>query len=251
MLHPDSQQSISSAPDAPPPRVEPTPHPKRLSYDLLQLAKQAKTSKLSLAELEAKLRGRGFVVFMILMTVPFVLPVSIPGAALIMGLILAFMGLKISMGIRPWIPKLILNRTIPQKILIRILRITVRLSRRMESFTKPRLEFLVAWPGMMNLIGFFIIIHGLTLILPPPIINTLPACCILLFLIGIMERDGLMVLCGYLASFISIAYIWLIIHLGFIGVTNLQHLWFEDPIPVVPENITHELVVPPKIENLQ
>ena len=71
------------------------------------------------------------------------------------------------------------------------------------------MHFLQTHPWAVNLIGVGIVSGGflLSLPLPIPVINSLPAVSVMLLAAGLMERDGLLVLWGYVVGALSWIYI--------------------------------------------
>lgn len=187
-----------------------------LSLDLKRLLLEAENGqKLTLSDVEQRLRGRGFALLMMLLAVPFLLP-SIPGLSTPFGLAIMLMGARVMVGRSPWLPKFILERPLSPALMEKILRGLLGIARRMERFVRPRLDFLRRWPGMMNLIGFGITLSAFFLLLPLPIpfTNTLPALAILLLAAGMMERDGVCVLIGYGMGALAWGYLGLWLYLG-------------------------------------
>ena len=72
---------------------------------------------------------------------------------------------------------------------------------KVEKVIRPRLGFLLAGPGMGMMIGLAIALSGifLSLPIPPPfpLTNTIPGFAIIFLSLGLMERDGGLILCGY------------------------------------------------------
>jgi hypothetical protein len=97
----------------------------------------------------------------------------------------------------------------------------------MERVVRPRMHFLQRWPGMMNLIGLGIFLGGFILLLPLPIpfSNTLPALSIVLLAAGMMERDGLLVLAGYVMALVGLVYLGTWYFLGKAGLEWLYSLF--------------------------
>lgn len=95
---------------------------------------------------------------------------------------------------------------------------------KIERIVKPRMRFLRRWRGMMNLIGVSIASSGLILSLPLPIplSNVVPAWAALFLATGMMERDGLLVLIGHVLSLASWA---LLLMWWFLGVRVFENLF--------------------------
>ncbi len=178
--------------------------PRRLSADLAELLRLADGRALTLGELEALLQGRGFGLFILLMSLPFLIPVAIPGLSVPFGIVVLLIGVRIACGRKPSLPAFILRRQIKFATLERIVGTGLKLCTRMEKLVKPRMEFLQRGPGMANLIGIGIASGGLQLLLPlPPLIplsNFIPAVSVVFLTAGMLERDGLLVLAGYVVN---------------------------------------------------
>jgi len=181
------------------------PHETRLSEDLSALLSEGRP--MTLGDIEARLRGRGFALIIMLLSVPFLIP-NIPGLSTPFGAAIALMGLRIAVGRKPWLPQFVLRKELSWNRLEKIIGVLLKISLRMEKIVRPRMHFLQG-PWMLNLIGVGIGIGGFFLLLPFPfpLSNTFPAFSILLLAAGMMERDGLVVLAGYLMGIFSCAYI--------------------------------------------
>ena len=192
--------------------MSPAPHetPRRLSTDLRELLRAAAGRAMTLGELEAMLKGRGFGMLLLLLALPFTFPIAIPGLSVPFGLVIMLIGLRLAAGQKPWLPAFILRREIKYAVLEKIVGIGLKLAVKMEKVVKPRMHFLQRWPGMLNLIGLGIASGGLLLSLPlPPLIpfsNTIPAFAVLFLTAGMIERDGLLVLIGHLVNFAAWIY---------------------------------------------
>jgi hypothetical protein len=200
--------------------------PRRLSTDLRELLRETAGRAITLGELEQILKGRGFAMFLLLMSVPFAFPIAIPGLSIPFGIVIMVLGLRIMLGMKPSLPGFILRREVSWSMLEKILGAGLRLATKMEKLVKPRMHFLQRWPGMINLIGLGIASGGFLLSLPlPPLIpfsNTIPAISVLLLTAGLMERDGLLVLFGHLVNVSAWIYFGIMFNLAGSGVA---HLW--------------------------
>ncbi len=209
--------------------LEPAPGealpPQRLSDDLRMLLVRAGGRSLSLGELEQILQGRGFALFILLMSLPFCAPIAIPGLSIPFGVVITFLGLRICFGRKPELPRFILRREVKYSTLERIVKLGLKLCTWMEKVARPRMAFLRQWPGMINLIGLGLASGGVQLLLPlPPLIplsNTLPAISVVLLTAGLIERDGVFVLAGYFVNLAAWIYFGLMF--GVLG-KGLEHL---------------------------
>ncbi len=194
----------------------------RLSSDLEALRARSSGRSLTVDELEKALKGRGFAMLLLLLALPFCF-IPVPGLSTPFGIAVFLIGIRIAAGQKPWLPQFIRRRSISPKRVAKLLEGATKFARLMEKFVRPRMHFLRRWPGMMNLIGLGIASGGLLLLLPLPIpfTNTIPAWAVVCLASGMMERDGLLVLLGYIMTLVSWAFIGLAWLLGAKGVEKL------------------------------
>ena len=162
---------------------------------------------MTIAELESILQGRGFAMFILLLSAPFIVPA--PGLSIPFGIALMLLGLRIAIGQKALLPAFLLRRTLSYKTLDRVVSPLARIAERFEKRIRPRMHFLQTHPWAVNLIGIGIMSGGflLSLPLPIPFSNLFPAISIMLLAAGLMERDGLLVLWGYIMGVLSWIYI--------------------------------------------
>jgi hypothetical protein len=198
----------------------------RLTVDLDELLASVGRDGMTIREIERQLQGRGFSVLIMLMAMPFVVPL-LPGLSTPFGLAIALMGIRIATLRKPWLPGFVLERRIEAKTLERIVTAIRAFAKRMERVVKPRMLFVLEWPGMPSLIGVAIASGGIVLALPLPVpfSNTLPALSVLLLAAGMIERDGGVILAGHSIGALAWAYLlgWLL--LGKVGFQSLEN-WF-------------------------
>lgn len=194
----------------------------RLSNDLATLRARSAGKSLTVNELEKALKGRGFAMLLLLLALPFCF-VPIPGLSTPFGVAVFLIGIRIAAGQKPWLPEFIRRKNISPRRIAKLLEGAAKFACLMEKFVRPRMHFLQRWPGMMNLIGLAIVSGGLLLLLPLPIpfTNTIPAWAVVCLAAGMMERDGLLVLVGYIMTLVSWAYIGLVWLLGAKSVQKL------------------------------
>jgi hypothetical protein len=203
----------------------PEPPPRRLSEDLRDLLTAADGRSLTIGELEEVLKGRGFALFLMIIALPFSFPISVPGLSVPFGIVIIILGLRITLGMKPSLPGVILRRQIPYRLLEKTVWFGLKLCTKLEKLVRPRMHFLQRWPGMINLIGLAIASGGFLLSLPlPPLIpfsNMIPAVSVILLTAGLMERDGLLVLFGHFLNVAGWIYFVVMFTLAGHGVTRL------------------------------
>jgi len=202
------------------------PQATRLSEELRRLPELAAGRPLALRQIVEHLHFRGLPVLVVILCVPFILPVAIPGLSLPFGLGIALCGLRLGLGHGLWMPDFILRREVSPESLAKLARRASGFYLRLEKLVRPRMHFLQRWPGMLNLLGFMIMIGGilLSLPIPPPfpLTNTIPALAVMFIALGLIERDGVCILIGYGFVFAGLLYVGLI---ALLGVAGMQKLW--------------------------
>jgi hypothetical protein len=206
--------------------VGPTNATERISDALRRLLREAAGRPLMIREMVDILHGRGLQFVVILLCLPFLTPVTLPGISMPFGLAIALCGLRIAFGHKPWLPAFILNRRISYPVLEKMVHFGCKIYEKVEKVIRPRLGFFLAGPGMGMITGIAIALSGifLSLPIPPPfpLTNTIPGFAIIFLSLGLMERDGGLILCGYVLTLISAIYVTLI---GLLGKAGVDHLW--------------------------
>lgn len=179
------------------------------------------TDTVSLRRLLDLVGEHGLLFLCAMMTIPFLLPVSIPGVSTVFGLGIILISIGITLNRMPWLPKFLMDREIDSGKLTGILRRGAGIVARIEKFIKPRLKGLTSEGFAARINGLALIFGGVLLILPLgfiPFSNTLPAYAILLLAVGMIQRDGLVVILGHLMNVASCVYFgvlaWLAVQAG-------------------------------------
>jgi hypothetical protein len=194
------------------------PADEKLSDALRRLLREAEGRPMQIREMIEILKGRGLQMMIVLLCLPFLSPVTIPGISTPFGLAIALCGLRIAFGHKPWLPAMILNRSISYHALEKMVQAGCRIYGKLEKVLRPRLSFFLVGPGMTMLVGAAIAVSGvaLSLPIPPPFIltNTIPGFAIVFLALGLMERDGVLILIGHVLTLIAVTYVTLIGVLG-------------------------------------
>jgi hypothetical protein len=178
----------------------PGPAPRKLSEVVEQLITEFHMRRVTLREVIVVLQGRAYTLLMLLLALPFLVPVPLPGLSTILGLVIAAIALRLTLGQKPWLPASLLDRELPPKFFPTLLGGARRVLRFLEVMLKPRQLWLTASPLLVQLHAFIILVASLVLLLPlPPGTNFPPAICIVIMAGGLLERDGRFILAGYLA----------------------------------------------------
>lgn len=143
----------------------------------------------------------------IFLSLVFLIPVSIPGVSTVFGSAILLIGIARLFNRKLWFPEKIANRTISAEKLIKVLERALVWFGRFEKISKPHRLAWLASEGTLNNLSF--ILGALLLMVPfgfVPFSNTIPAVALILLAIGIIQKDGVILLLGHLANIATIVY---------------------------------------------
>ncbi len=184
------------------------PRPRKLSEELAELRGRFALKPVTLREVIYTLRGRAYVLLLLLLALPFITPIPLPGLSTPFGLAIAFIALRLTLGQRPWLPMKLQRKELPAGFFVKVFAVAAKVLAFLEKFLRPRLTALSDSPLLLRLHALFIFVAALSLLLPLPIpfTNSFPAWAILLIAAGMLERDGLFILMGYAVFAAGVAY---------------------------------------------
>jgi len=132
----------------------------------------------------------------VLLGLPNCLPMP-PPIPLVCGLVLIFVAIQMLTGrVIPWLPPALLSRSIGKPVLTRAVDRAVPLLVRLERISRPRLTVLGSRYAI-PVIGLLILVLALGLVVAAPFIGQIPlGLAVCLVGLGLVERDGLLILAG-------------------------------------------------------
>jgi hypothetical protein len=175
----------------------------RFSDILVELARDESRERVSVGDLFHQLGDRAYGALMLTFALPNIVPTP-PGTSAITGTPLVFLSARLALGLQPWLPGFILNRSMARSDFAVVVNRVMPWLMRTEALLKPRLSFLTG-TRMDHLTGFICFCLAVVLALPIPLANILPAISICLFSLGLIERDGVFTLAGFAVAIASIA----------------------------------------------
>ncbi len=196
----------NSAPDHPDGGV-----PLPLSQRLRSLLADADSAEgLTLNQMLVRTEGRGLLLLIVLLCLPFLTPVTIPGVSNVVGLVFMALGYRMALHRPPVLPDWAGQRPLHggyRKVFGQCARILGWI----ERWVAKRHHFWLGWPATQTVHGLLVLFMGFILALPiPPVIplsNTLPGWAIFLVALGAMEEDGWVTVAGYLVAALTVAYL--------------------------------------------
>ena len=152
---------------------------------------------------------QGLLLALMFLTLPFLLPISIPGVSTVFGLVAIFISLGVTFNRVPWLPDRLLDRPLDATKLSQAIEKGADRFGRVDRISHPRLQGLTQNAAMNRLAGLGLLLGAVLLIFPlglVPFSNTLPAWAMLLLAAGLVQRDGVLILLGYLFLLGTIVY---------------------------------------------
>lgn len=181
----------------------------KLSTTLNNLIGKLKGQTITLRELMEAIGEQGLLLMCAIASLPFLIPVSIPGVSTVFGAAIIMISLAITLNRLPWLPARILDKKMETARLVPALQKGVNIVSKLDRFIRPRMPALTTGKVMNRINGLAIMASGLLLMMPLgfiPFSNTLPGVAILLFSAGMIQRDGATVLGGYLFLLLTTIY---------------------------------------------
>lgn len=181
--------------------------------------------KLTLGELLAVFGDEGLLLLTILLTLVFLIPVSIPGVSTVFGGVILLVGISRLAGRPFWLPEKLRGKALPIRKLRSGLSAGMVWVQRLEKISRPhRLRFFVDGRAQDWVNNLALILAALLLMAPfgfVPFSNTLPGLALLFYAVGMIQRDGGAILLGHLANVGTILYFGILIGGGGVAAHEL------------------------------
>lgn len=173
------------------------------------LQERAKTEQIAVRTVIVTLGARAYSLLLILLALPFITPIPLPGLSTPFGLAIALISLRLTLGQRPWLAKGIQRRVLPPKFFDQLVRVAGRIIAGFEKLLRPRLAILTDYGWLRQVHAGLMMVSGLALLLPLPIpfTNSFPAWVVLLMAGGLLERDGAFVIAAYTVFAAGVVYV--------------------------------------------
>lgn len=199
-------------------------HPRKLSEEFALILREFEVETVTLREVLALLHGRGYVLLIMLLALPFCTPIPLPGLSTPLGLIIAIIGGRLALGTKPWLPARLLDTRLPPETFKKVFAVTRKLVLWFEKLLRPRLAWVTGAPWLDQVHAVSIVVCSLMLLLPLPIpfSNIVPAWAILLVAGGLLERDGVFILAGHVATLLAGIFF---VALAIFGKEALDSIW--------------------------
>jgi hypothetical protein len=187
---------MTHAPPPPDPAAsDGAPLPVRTSDLLIHLATASEAPEMTVGELLDALKDRAFGVAMLVLALPVCIP-FLYGVPQVLSLPMLLIALQMVAGRHTlWMPEKLRARRFSRAEFAKMARRAKRYLGWGEALARPRFSLLTG-NGPERVFGVFMVIFCLSILTPLPLTNTTPGIAVAIVSIGMIERDGLLVLAG-------------------------------------------------------
>jgi hypothetical protein len=177
----------------------PLPEDIAISDRLDQLAVEARDAArdtaVSLDWLLAQLHERAFGLFLLILALPCCIP-FLYGIPQVVALPLMFVSAQMLLGRRvPWLPEKLGARRVTTSSLDTLASRAGPWLRRIEAISRPRLAALTR-PPFDRVLGLALVLFSASILVPLPGTNTVPGFAVVVIAMGLLQRDGILVVLG-------------------------------------------------------
>ena len=190
----------------------------RLSVELQRyFFEEERQAEIKLVDILALAEERIFGFLLVILSLPSALPVPAPGYSIPFGILMFLLAIQLIFGAKyPWLPEKMLKGSMKLERVQKFVKAGIPWLKRIEALTRPRMTSICSsLPGRVT-IGVAIALMSISMMIPIPGTNTLPAIGIFVTAFGLQEDDGFISLGGLvicliaatLSTSIIIAVIW-------------------------------------------
>jgi hypothetical protein len=166
-----------------------------ISERLTTLALDVEGDAASMDWILAQLHERAFGLFLLVLALPCCIP-FLYGVPQVVALPLMFISAQMLIGRdMPWLPRKLGARSVSKSSLEDLARRAGPWLRRIEAVSRPRLVGLTR-PPMDQVVGLALVLFSASILVPLPGTNTVPGFAVVIVAMGLLQRDGILVILG-------------------------------------------------------
>ena len=167
---------------------------------------EPRDEKVTLSDILTLTGERVFGFLLVILSLPSALPVPAPGYSIPFGIAMFFLAIQLVIGRdRPWLPDKLLQGSMKLETVQKFLNMGLPWVKRIENVTKPRIAYLcTSIPGKI-ILGCAIALMSVSMMIPIPGTNTLPAIGIFVTAFGLLEDDGVICIAGLFICSLGLA----------------------------------------------
>ncbi|WP_342272314.1 exopolysaccharide biosynthesis protein [Candidatus Tisiphia endosymbiont of Parasteatoda lunata] len=192
-----------------------------------KLGQKEKKEKTRISELLVDFHENGLLLTILFFAIPVAIPLPYPpGFTTIVGIPLMILSMQMLLGFRQVsLPSKINNYQISNDILINISDKIVPKIKFVEKYIRPRFSF-AASIYCEQFIGLISLICSIAISIPLPLTNAVPALGITIMALGLLNRDGLTIVLGFITSIFGLIIAFIAISASWISIKYLFNLFF-------------------------
>ena len=168
-----------------------------ISARLNALADEAEGDAVTLDWILGQLHERAFGLFLLVLALPCCIP-FLYGVPQVVSLPLMFVAGQIVIGRKtPWLPKKLGARTVASDSLQSLSDRAGPWLKQIEAISRPRIGALTRAP-IDRVVGAALVLFSASILTPLPLTNTVPGFAVVVVAMGLLQRDGILVILGTL-----------------------------------------------------
>ncbi len=161
----------------------------------------------------------------VILALPSALPVPAPGYSIPFGILMFLLAIQLIGGSKiPWLPEKMMKGSMKLETIQKFLKKGNPWLKRIEALTRPRMTYICASTLGRIFIGIAIALMSVSMMIPIPGTNTLPAIGIFVTAFGLQEDDGFISLGGLVICLLAAVLSTSIIMVAIWGGTSLVDL---------------------------
>ena len=170
----------------------------RLSTELQRyFFEEERSPQVTFADILQLAGERTFGFLFVLLSLPSALPVPAPGYSIPFGIVMFLLAVQLILGRqKPWLPEKMMQRPLDLKKVQGFLNAGMPWLQKIEVICRPRFTFICSGLTGRVIIGVAIALMSISMMIPIPGTNTLPAMGIFLTGFGLLDEDGVITLAG-------------------------------------------------------
>lgn len=178
----------------------------KLSVELNRyFLEEERSPKVTLADILTLAGERVFGFLFIVLSLPSALPIPAPGYSIPFGILMFVLAVQLIFGAKvPWLPQKMMKSSMKLEMVQNFLKKGLPWLQKIEAISKPRMTYMCKSIIGRLLIGIAIALMSISMMIPIPGTNTLPAMSIFVIAFGLQEDDGFITLGGLVISLLAL-----------------------------------------------
>ncbi|AFZ43194.1 Exopolysaccharide synthesis ExoD [Halothece sp. PCC 7418] len=170
----------------------------KLSRELHRyFCEEERADQIDLADFLELTKERIFGFLFVILSLPSALPVPAPGYSIPFGIVMFLLASQMALGAQePWLPQRVRDHQLDLKKVQGLITKGVPWLQRLENLSRPRFSYICTSLGGRIILGSAIALMSISMMIPIPGTNTLPAIGIFIIGFGLQEDDGIICLLG-------------------------------------------------------